>query len=286
MPRGPRLRIPNGIYHAMARGNRKAAIFEDVHDRRRFIEILADAVERHRVHMCAECRMGNHFHVVVRTPEANISEFMGYLNGVFAQYSNRRHKRMGHLFGDRFKPVLIDSELYFRVAVGYVVMNPVTAGLANSPDAWEWSSYRSTVGLAPVPSYLSLDWLDTAFRASSREESQEKFCDYLQASSLEDAESWLDQPAVGPATFASDVRTHIGLKFFTASVPRSYRALNQPPLEQLFAQAWNKETRGRAMLRAHVIHGYKMSEIARFLDLHPSSVSRIVCTLRRRAAKL
>jgi REP element-mobilizing transposase RayT len=96
----------------MARGNRKATIFEDAHDCVRFIEILAEAVERHRVQVCAECRMGNHFHVVVRTPEANISEFMGYLNGVFAQSSNRRHKRIGHLFGDRFKPILIDSGYY------------------------------------------------------------------------------------------------------------------------------------------------------------------------------
>jgi putative transposase len=270
----------------MARGNRKATIFEDRHDRVRFIEILAEAAERHRVQMCVECRMGNHFHVIVRTPEANISEFMGYLNGVFAQYSNHRHKRSGHLFGDRFKPILIDNELYFRVAVGYVVMNPVNAGLVNAPDDWQWSSYRSTVGLAPVPSYLCLDWLDTAFQASSREESQEKLCDYLKAPSLGEAESWLDQPAVGPPTFARDVRTHIGLKFFTASVPRSYRALDQPPLETLFAQAWNKEARGRAMLRAHVIHGYRMSEIARFLDLHPSSVSRIVSALRRQPAKL
>lgn len=270
----------------MARGNRKATIFEDLHDRLRFIDILAEAVGRHRVHMCAECRMGNHFHVIVRTPEANISEFMGYLNGVFAQDSNRRHRRIGHVFGDRFKPILIDSELYFRVAVGYVVMNPVSAGLVNSPDEWPWSSYRSIVGLAPVPSYLCLDWLDTAFQAPSREESQRKFCDYLKAPSLEEAESWLARPAVGPPTFARDVRTYIGLKFFTASVPRSYRALHQPPLQQVFAQAWNRDARGRAILRAHVIHGYRMSEIARFLDLHPSSVSRIVSTLRRKAPRL
>jgi putative transposase len=270
----------------MARGNRKATIFEDVHDRVRFIEILVEAVARYRVRLCAECRMGNHFHVIVITPEANISEFMGYLNGVYAQYSNHRHKRTGHLLGDRFKPILIDNELYFRVAMGYVVMNPVRAGLVCSPENWQWSSYRSTVGLAPVPGYLSLDWLDTAFPATSREESQKKFCDYLQAPSLEDAEAWLEQPVAGSPSFARDVRTHIGMKFFTASIPRSYRALDQPPLEKLFAQAWNKEARARAMLRAHVIHGYRMSELARFLDLHPSSVSRIVCTLRRRAAKL
>ena len=228
--------------------------------------------------------MGNHYHLIVITPEANISEFMGYLNSVFAQFSNRRHKRTGHLFGDRFKPILIDNELYFRVAIGYVLMNPVTAGLVNSPGDWRWSSYRATVGLAPVPSYLSLDWLDAAFEASSREQSQKLFADFLVAPSL--GESWLEQPAVGSPAFASKVRDHIGLTLYMASLPRSYRALNQPPLESLFARAWTKDARGRAMLRAHVVHGYKMSEIARFLDLHPSSVSRIVCDLRRRGCKL
>ena len=69
-----------------------------------------------------------------------------YLNGRFAQYSNWRHARTGHLFEGRFEPILIETNLYLRAATGYVLMNPVEAGSVDAPADWKWSSYRATVG--------------------------------------------------------------------------------------------------------------------------------------------
>ena len=135
----------------MARGNRKATIFEDHHDRERFTEILAESAARYAVDVLSECQMGTHYHLVVRTPRANLPDFQKYLNGGFAQYSNRRHQRTGHLFGERYKPLLVDNALYLRVVLAYVAMNPVTAGLVEAPADWPWSSYRATAGLAPPP---------------------------------------------------------------------------------------------------------------------------------------
>ena len=86
MPRPPRLNLPDGIYHVMTRGNRKAAIFEDDYDRERFIDIAAEAAARHRVRVFVESRLGNHYHQVVQTPRANLPEYMAYLNGVFTQF--------------------------------------------------------------------------------------------------------------------------------------------------------------------------------------------------------
>jgi REP element-mobilizing transposase RayT len=267
----------------MARGNRKAIIFEDDQDRVRFIKILAEASECYSIVVHAECRMGNHYHVVVRTPLANLSAFMCYVNGEYAKYSNRRHRRTGHVFGERFKAVLVDTELYLRVVICYVEMNPVTAGLVASPTDWAWSSCRATLGQDPPPAYLSLEWLDQAFPADSREDSQRKYRGYLEAPSLEDAEALLAQPAIGSTSFARDVRAHIGATLYKASLPRSYRSLHRPSLEALFPRGLSKAARAKAMLRAQVVHAYRLSEIARSLGIHPNTVSRSVCKLRRRA---
>jgi REP element-mobilizing transposase RayT len=281
MARGRRLNIRNGIYHAMARGNRKSEIFEDPLDRARFVEILDEAHHRYGVDIYSECRMGNHYHLVVRTPDANLSHFMGYLNGVFAQYSNRRHKRIGHLFGERFKPILVDHPLYLRVVARYVAMNPVSAGLVATPGDWPWSSFAATAGLAPVPCYLSLDWLDAAFPAALRQDSQERYRAYVTAPDIEEAEGSLAPPVAGSEAHVNEVRALIGATLHGAWLPRAYRALGRPSLSDLFPPDLDKAERASRMLRAHVVHAYRMSEIARSLDLHPNSVSRIVCALRR-----
>jgi putative transposase len=286
MARGLRLDIPDGIYHAMARGNRKGIIFENIDDRVRFREILAEAAERYGVQVLEECQMGTHYHLVVRTPRANLSAFMQFLNGRFAQDSNWRHARTGHLFGGRFKPILIDSDLYLRAATSYVVMNPVSGGLVDTPSGWSWSSYRATAGMEEAPSYLWLDWLDTAFPAATRQESQAKYCKHVLSPGTFNIEEWLQLPAIGSESFAEKVRAHVGLTMYLASVPRSYRALHRPPLEVLIPGDVSKQDRDSAILRAYVVHAYTIAEIARYLGLHPSSVSRIVSALRRRMKRI
>ena len=115
---------------------------------------MAEAAARYGVDVFSECQMGTHYHLAVRTPRANLPAFQRYLNGCFAQNSNHRHRRRGHLFGDRYKPLLVDNDLYLRVVLAYIALNPVTAGLVEAPADWKWSSYATTVGHAPVPSYL------------------------------------------------------------------------------------------------------------------------------------
>ena len=283
MSKGRSLNVVDGIYHTMARGNRKGDIFEDASDRRRFIEILRDAVDSYGVRVFGECRLGNHYHKVVQTPRANISAFMRTVNGVFSQYSNRRHGRIGHVFNEPYQPILIDNTFYLRVVLGYVAMNPVTHGFVDKPEDWKWSSYRATIGLEPVPDYLSLDWLDTSFPAGSRRESQARFREYLTAESWADAEARLSKPVTASTEYEREIRQHIGATLFMAALPRSYRALGRPPLEELFASEMTREERNQQMLRAHVAYAYTNTEIARALCLHPASVSRIVAALRKKA---
>ena len=283
MPRGPRLNIPDGIYHVMTRGNRKVTIFEDNHDRQRFIDIAAEAAARHGIRLCAECRLGNHYHQVVQTPRANLPDYMRDLNGIFTQFSNHRHQRIGHLFNERYRPILIDNGAYLRIVTGYVATNAVKHGFVAEPGEWRWSSYRATAGLESPPEYLYLDWLRTAFPSANLKEAQARFCRYVQTPAPPDAEAWNGRPAIGSSVFDREVREHIAGTLFMAALPRSYRALSRPSLAEMFAAPMTKAERDRRMLRANVVHAYRMSEIARALGMHPASVSRIVAALRRRA---
>ncbi len=165
-----------------------------------------------------------------------------------------------------------------RVAVAYVVMNPVDAGLVPHPRLWKWSSYRATAGMTAVPPHLSIDWLDSVFPAPTREESQRQYRAFFDWD-YAPGEEW-ESPVVGSEKFRQSIRSFIGEKLHMASLPRSYRAVFRPSLEELFSGAVGA-TRAVVMQRAHVIHGYTMAEIARALQLHPASVSRVICTLRR-----
>jgi len=92
--------------------------------------------------------MSNHYHLVVETPEGNLSKGMRQLNGVYTQYVNRAHGRVGHVFQGRYTGILVEKESYLLELTRYVVLNPVRAGMVDDPRAWPWSSYRAMVGEA------------------------------------------------------------------------------------------------------------------------------------------
>jgi REP element-mobilizing transposase RayT len=275
------LNIEGASYHVMARGNRKQIIFESDRDRTRFLEILSEAVERYAVLLLGHSLMGNHFHLVVTTPRGNLSAFMRQVDGTFTQYSNWCHQRVGHLLQGPFKAVLIEDDIHLLTALAYVLMNPVDAGLCASPSDWAWSSYRATAGLTPVPPALSIEWLDRLFPTSSREESQRRFGEFMQGARNYPSYLQLSTPAVGSDPFRERIRSYIGDQMFAARVPRSYKSLFRPALEELFRDAATRAERKLIIQRAHVVHGYRLSEIARSLGMHPASVSRILCSVRR-----
>jgi REP element-mobilizing transposase RayT len=95
--------------------------------------------------------MDNHYHLLIQTPDGNLSKGMRQLNGVYTQISNRRHRRVGHLFQGRFKAILVDGDAYLLELARYVVLNPVRAGMVKRPEHWAWSSYRASQGLVPSP---------------------------------------------------------------------------------------------------------------------------------------
>jgi putative transposase len=155
MARSIRIEYPGAFYHVMARGNRRENIFMDDDDRRFFLKTLSDAcgMTGWRVH--AWVLMGNHYHLLLETPEANLVEGMKWLQNAYTRRFNVRHGLWGRLFGDRYKSVLVEGEgYYYETLVNYIHLNPVRARLVNPAKGegildYRWSSVAGGYALPP-----------------------------------------------------------------------------------------------------------------------------------------
>jgi putative transposase len=156
MARPLRIEFAGALYHVTSRGNERRPIFRRDHDRRTFLTLLGEAVRRFRWSVTAYTLMTNHFHLVVQTPEPNLSRGMQWLNGTYAGWFNHRHQRVGHLFQGRFHAVLVEKEAYFAELLRYVALNPVRAKIVARPEEYAWSSYRATAGLEAAPEWLDI----------------------------------------------------------------------------------------------------------------------------------
>jgi putative transposase len=159
MPRPHRPQIADGIYHLTARGNRRQPIFLDDDDRRKFLDLLGIVVLGRGWHCHAYCLMPNHYHLVVQTPNPDLSRGMQHLNARYAEWFNWRHGVDGHLFQGRFHSVLVESDWHLLELARYLVLNPVRARLCEGPADWAWSSYGPALGTIERPPFLTLDWL-------------------------------------------------------------------------------------------------------------------------------
>jgi len=153
--RPPRLQVADGIYHLTARGNERRALYRDAVDRERFLEILAETLERCNWHCLSYCLMSNHYHLLVRTLEPTLSRGMRDLNGMYAPWCKRRLGRDGHLFQGRYRALLSGSDEHLLAAVASMVRNPLRAGMCKRPCDWPWSSQRALSGQCP-PGVLAL----------------------------------------------------------------------------------------------------------------------------------
>jgi putative transposase len=144
VPRPPRIQIAGGVYHVTSRGNRLQAIFHDDDDRRWFLMFRSHVIQRWGWHVHAYCLMTNHFHLLVETPQPNLSSGMQRLKSGYAAYFNERHSLVGHLFQQRFGSRLIESEEQLSETLRYIALNPVRAGLCDHPAKWPWSSFNGS----------------------------------------------------------------------------------------------------------------------------------------------
>lgn len=157
MPRPPRVNVANGVYHVTARGNRKQPICLEDDDYRLILRLLDNVAGRQRWHCLAYCLMTNHYHLVLRTPNADLSVGMHRLNSAYAHWFNERHGFAGHVFQKRFHAVLVESDSHLLELSCYLALNPVRAGLCSDPRAWRWSSYNAMLGAPKAVACLAVE---------------------------------------------------------------------------------------------------------------------------------
>jgi REP element-mobilizing transposase RayT len=163
MARPLRIEYPGAFYHVINRGNAGEAIFRDDKDRDKFLRYLEKAVERFSLRLHVYCLMKNHYHLLIETPEANLSRALQWINVSYAAFFNRKHQRSGHLFQGRFRSILIEADEYLSELSRYIHLNPVKAGVVAAPEEYPWSSYRAFIGRTKPPDYLETEWLLSQF---------------------------------------------------------------------------------------------------------------------------
>ncbi len=158
-----RLQIAGGIYHVTARGNARESVFTDEIDFAVFLRTLAPLVARFGWLCHSFCLMPNHYHLLLETPEPNLSKGMRLVNGTYAQRFNGRHRRAGHVFQGPYRAEVVERDGHLLEVCRYIALNPVRAHLCADPAAWPWSSYRALTSAQDAPTFLTLDLVHSLF---------------------------------------------------------------------------------------------------------------------------
>jgi len=276
MARPLRLQVPGGIYHVMSRGNARQDVFLDDVDRQRFLATLGSVTDRQNVLCHAYCLMRNHYHLLLETPDANLSIAIKYLNGGYAQGFNRRHHRVGHLFQGRFKSQLVEKETYLLVVCRYIVLNPVRDNLVGSPSDWVWSSYRAQTGEIESPSFLTVDWLLSHFGTNDRRRAQAAYRKFV-LDGAKDADRVLDGKSIlGSEAFVTQFQGMLASSASLKEIPRVQRFAARRTLKEIFSGCSGRDEYASRIREAYIANAYTMREIADHLGLHTMTISRIV----------
>jgi hypothetical protein len=214
--------------------------------------------------------MGNHYHLLIETPQANLSQGMRQLNGVYTQKYNRRHDRVGHLFQGRYKAFIVEKDAYLLELSRYIALNPVRAKLVSLPEDWSWSSYGGTAGMKPQESFLHTNWLLGVF-SPSKVQARKLYAAFVKKGF--DKESPLKKGRggliLGRGDFVEKVHKFIE-ESETGEALRLEKYAARPSLAEIFENTERDEGIHDAVNR----RGYKLKDVGSHLGLHYSRVSK------------
>jgi hypothetical protein len=218
--------------------------------------------------------MSNHYHLLIETPDANLSKGMRQLNGVYTQRFNRNHKRVGHLFQGRYKAILVEKDNYLVELSRYIVLNPVRASMVRSARDWPWSSYRAMVGQIKKPEFLDVDWVLSAFgkRKKNAISAYKKFI----TEGKNQPSPWSElrnQIYLGGESFVEKMQSMIDCEIELNEIPSSQR---RPTPKDLRYYETKYSDRNTAIISAYQSGGYTLKTIGDYFDLHYSTVSGIL----------
>ena len=284
MSRPLRIEFPGAVDHVTSRGDRREAIYRDDLDRVAQLEVIAQAMDRFDATVLAYCLMGNHFHLVLHTREANLSRLMRHVNGVYTQHFNRRHGLAGHVFQGRFKAILVDRDAYLLALCRYVERNPVAAKLVAAAADWPWSSYRAHVCQSPTPDWLDSDGLHRYLlgkpvaSAQDRRRAALSYAELVTKAQQNDASFW--QEALRGQVFLGDEAFVEAMQAKSALQNRIDKEI--PKAQRFRLRTWQDclahcgGDRNRSLHIAYRECGMTMTDLAQQAGLSVSHVSRLI----------
>jgi REP element-mobilizing transposase RayT len=279
MARPLRIEYPGAVYHVTSRGNARQDIVADDRDRSQFLTMLAHVVDRFGWRCHAYCLMNNHYHLLLETPQPNLSLGMRQLNGRYTQAYNRRHERVGHLFQGRFTAILVEKEAHLLELCRYVVLNPFRAKMVSHPRLWAWSSYRATVGETQAPNWLTIDWILGQF-SHQVGPARDRYRTFV-AEGRGGPQPWdqlTGQIYLGSEDFVAQHQPNRVIR----DIPRRQTQAHRPPLREVFQRRGGE---ARLIDVAYRQYGYRLTEIADHLGVHYATVSRRLKQAEQRRGK-
>ncbi|MDX2346195.1 MAG: transposase [Legionella sp.] len=304
MARPLRILYENAYYHVMNRGADRQNIFIGEKDKSIFLQTLAEACCQFRLEVHAYCLMDNHYHLLLKTPEANLSRSMRHINGVYTQRYNKRHGKDGALFRGRYKAILVDSDAYLLHLSKYIHLNPITAKMVAALEQYEWSSYSAYIDKIKAPSWLIKDEVYgqlTQHQAKAIAYSQfMKGCE-INRDVLEFYATPSQSPILGDQNFLSSLK----LKQSSQEVSRKHQPVVRPSISTILKavsqyagvtpEALTKAKQGRhafSLSRKMAIYiaknygDYQLQEIAEAFGLtHYGSASYAIHTFKQEINK-
>lgn len=273
MARPQRIEYQDALYHVTSRGNAREDIYLDDEGRLLFMTVIGEVCDLFNWSIYAWCLMDNHYHFLVKTPDANLSKGMRYLNGVYTQRFNKKESRVGHVFQGRYKAIMVEEEGYLLELSRYIVLNPVRAGMVESAEQYNWSNYQVVTGQVPCPKWFDKKSILEYFGKPNKIAIQ----NYMQfvADGVQQASPWAllkNQIYLGSDQFVDQVQEHIKIKG-EKEIPQIQNRSVAKSLAQYEEMA---SSRNEAIVMSYRSGGYTLSEIGKHYSLHYSSISRIV----------
>lgn len=273
MSRPLRIELAGAVHHVTSRGDGRDDIFLSDEDRRIWLSTFGQACKRFNWVCHAFCLMSNHYHVVIETPDANLSAGRRQLNGVYTQRFNRQHQRVGHVFQGRYKAILVEKDSYLLELARYVVLNPLRAGMVRRLEQWAWSSYLPTCGQAAKPDWLQTDFLLAQF-SPQRARAIKRYVEFVhEGARLPSVWGKLQgQIYLGSEDFVKNMQRLVDKKPTLTEVPLAQRRAEARELAAFSKSYEAAEAAARAYLSGH----HTMAAIAKHFNVHYATVSRWV----------
>ena len=278
MARPLRIQFEGALYHIISRGNERMMIFLEDADRIKYLNILHTTIERFNWLCHVYCLMGNHYHLMIETPDANLAKGMKYLNQVYSQFFNWKYNRVGHVFQGRYKSYIVQKEAYLLHCCRYIVLNPWEAKLVDHPKEWKWSSYSATAGLTKPPPLLTKDWLLEIF-GSDVKRARNNYVKFVEAD-MNGKRSKLEykyQLFLGSDEFAESILKRYGPFSSMKGINNTQLGFGRPSLDQVLnGVRMPKEARNQAIRMAYREHKYALKDIAAHLKMNPNYLCEIL----------